>query len=52
MNFKNTQIPPEKPKGYANACALRLSRSLNYGGVLIKQSTKAYKVNGTDNKPY
>ena len=37
---------------YANACALRLSRSLNYGGMPIKQSTKGYKVKGSDNKPY
>lgn len=42
----------ENPTGYANACALRLSRSLNYGGMPIKQSTKGYKVKGNDNKPY
>lgn len=42
----------ENPTGYANACALRLSRSLNYGGMPIKQSTRGYKVKGSDNKPY
>src|SRR5690606_34277853 len=42
----------ENPTGYANACALRLSKSLNYGGMPIKQSTRGYKVKGSDNKPY
>ncbi|WP_445116660.1 type VI secretion system amidase effector protein Tae4 [Acinetobacter sp. WZC-1] len=42
----------ENPIGYANACALRLSRSLNYGGMPIKPSTEGYKVKGADNKPY
>lgn len=42
----------ENPTGYANACALRLSRSLNYGGMPIKQTTRGYKVKGSDDKPY
>ena len=42
----------ENPTGYANACALRLSRSFNYGGMPIKQSTRGYKVRGADHKPY
>jgi hypothetical protein len=42
----------ENPRDYANACALRLSRSLNYGGMPIKQSTRGYKVKGSDGKPY
>lgn len=42
----------ENPTGYANACALRLSKALNYGGMPIKQTTKGYKVKGKDNKPY
>ncbi|SPL70300.1 type VI secretion system amidase effector protein Tae4 [Acinetobacter stercoris] len=42
----------ENPNGYANACALRLSRSLNYGGMPIKQSTRGYKVKGSDSKLY
>jgi hypothetical protein len=42
----------ENPQGYANACALRLSRSFNYGGIPIKQSTRGYKVKGSDEKPY
>lgn len=42
----------ENPRDYANACALRLSRSFNYGGMPIKQSTRGYKVKGSDDKPY
>lgn len=41
----------ENPQGYANACALRLSRSLNYGGMPIS-SKKGYLVNGSDRKKY
>lgn len=40
------------PTGYANACALRLSRAFNYGGVPLKQSTAGYHVKGEDGKPY
>lgn len=46
------QLYAENPTGYANACALRLSRSLNYGGMPIKPSTKGYKVKGADGKQY
>lgn len=42
----------DNPTGYANACALRLSKALNYGGMPIKQTTKGYKVKGGDNKIY
>ncbi|WP_436872654.1 type VI secretion system amidase effector protein Tae4 [Acinetobacter haemolyticus] len=42
----------ENPVGYANACALRLSRSFNYGGMPIKKTTKGYKVSGGDSKLY
>jgi hypothetical protein len=40
------------PTGYANACALRLSRSFNYGGIPLSKSTSGYKETGSDNKYY
>jgi hypothetical protein len=40
------------PTGYANACALRLSRSFNYGGVTITKGATGYKVKGGDDKNY
>lgn len=40
------------PEAYANACALRLSRSLNYGGMPIPAKTKGYLVTGSDGKRY
>lgn len=40
----------ENPTGYANACALRLSRALNYGGMEISEKTSGYKVRGDDKK--
>lgn len=40
------------PTGYANACALRLSRSFNYGGLTITSKATGYKVKGADDKNY
>ncbi|MBN3573255.1 type VI secretion system amidase effector protein Tae4 [Vibrio ostreicida] len=42
---------------YANACALRMSRSFNYGGFLVPSGTiietyPIYRVRGADNKIY
>jgi len=37
---------------YANACALRLSRAFNYGGVKIKKGSGAYKLKGGDGYAY
>lgn len=42
----------ENPQGYANACALRLSRAFNYSGVPISKSSSGYKVKGADDKQY
>ena len=42
----------ENPNGYANACALRLSRAMNYGGMPIKSTEKGYHVKGGDGKNY
>lgn len=42
----------ENPKDYANACALRLSRALNYSGVDLSKSAAGYKVAGSDGKRY
>lgn len=42
----------ENPEGYANACALRLSRSFNYGGLIITSKATGYKVKGGDGKNY
>lgn len=42
----------ENPADYANACALRLSRALNYGGLTITSTATGYKVNGDDEKLY
>lgn len=47
----------ENPLGYANACALRMSRSFNYGeypvpsGTIIK-TYPIYRERGSDNKAY
>lgn len=40
------------PNGYANACALRLSKSFNYGGLPLTKSTSGYKETGSDGKYY
>lgn len=40
------------PTDYANACALRLSRSFNYGGLTITSEATGYKVSGGDGKKY
>lgn len=40
------------PTGYANACALRLSRSFNYGGLEISSMATGYKIKGGDDKNY
>lgn len=40
------------PTGYANACALRLSRAFNYGGLTITSKATGYKVKGGDGKSY
>lgn len=40
------------PSGYENACALRLSKAFNYGGVTITTGATGYKVKGADGKPY
>lgn len=40
------------PNAYANACALRLSRSFNYGGMRISRQHTGYKVRGGDGLPY
>ncbi|GAA5787401.1 type VI secretion system amidase effector protein Tae4 [Chitiniphilus shinanonensis] len=42
----------EKPDRYANACALRLSRAFNYGGLTIQRGPGAYKLRGGDGKAY
>lgn len=42
----------ENPQGYANACALRLSRAFNYSAVPIAKSAAGYKVKGADDKQY
>ncbi|GAB3023222.1 hypothetical protein GCM10027051_29890 [Niabella terrae] len=42
----------ENPVAYANACALRLSRAFNYGGVPIVASSGYYMQRGADKKPY
>jgi hypothetical protein len=42
----------ENPQGYANACALRLSRAFNYSCMPIARSTAGYKVKGADDKQY
>ena len=40
------------PVAYGNACALRLSRSFNYGGLTITSAATGYKVSGGDGKNY
>lgn len=46
------ELYQENPISFANACALRLSRALNYGGMEISQKTSGYKVKGGDKKFY
>jgi hypothetical protein len=46
------ELYKENPTGYANACALRLSRAFNYGGFKIAKSGPGYKVKGGDGKIY
>lgn len=46
------ELYQENPISYANACALRLSRALNYGGMEISQKTSGYKIKGGDKKLY
>ncbi|MGH8083938.1 MAG: type VI secretion system amidase effector protein Tae4 [Lysobacter sp.] len=46
------ELYKENPTGYANACALRLSRAFNYGGLTITASATGYKVKGGDGKNY
>ena len=46
------ELYKENPTGYANACALRLSRAFNYGGLTITSSATGYKVKGGDGKSY
>lgn len=42
----------QAPKAYENACALRLSRAFNYGGLTITKQSAGYKVRGADGKIY
>lgn len=43
----------ENPSGYANSCALKFSRSLNYSGITIGKSESGfYTVKGEDNLNY
>lgn len=47
----------ENPAGYANACALRMSRGFNYGGYVIPSGTivpgrNIYRVRGSDEMAY
>ncbi len=42
----------EDPKKYENACALRLSRAFNYGGLTMTAKGKQYGVKGGDQKIY
>lgn len=47
----------QNPDDYANACALRMSRALNYGGYKIPKGTiiknkSIYRVRGGDGMPY
>jgi hypothetical protein len=44
------ELYKSNPEGYANACALRLSRALNYGGMPI--GGLGYRVKGGDGKEY
>lgn len=46
------ELYKENPAAYANACALRLSRAFNYGGLEITSSATGYKVKGEDGKRY
>jgi hypothetical protein len=46
------ELYKENPTGYANACALRLSRAFNYSGTPIEKTAIGYKVKGADNKIY
>lgn len=46
------ELYKENPTGYANACALRLSRAFNYGGLEITSSASGYKVAGGDGRRY
>lgn len=47
----------QKPKEYANACAIRISRAFNYGGYKVPSGTviktkSIYRVRGSDGMPY
>ena len=46
------ELYKSNPKGYANACALRMSRAFNYGGLVITSKATGYKVKGGDGKNY
>lgn len=46
------ELYQEDPVAYANACALRLSRAFNYGGLEITSTARGYKVKGGDGKRY
>lgn len=51
------KLRAENPSGYANGCALRMSRSFNYGGYRIPKGTinpnrNIYRARGGDGLPY
>lgn len=50
--YKEGEANP--PNGYANACAIRLSRAFNYSGLAIKSGNadSGYRVKGGDGKAY
>jgi hypothetical protein len=47
LEFKNR---PNNP--YANTCSLRISRALNYNGLIVAKSGKYYTEKGEDNRNY
>ncbi|MEW7314754.1 type VI secretion system amidase effector protein Tae4 [Buttiauxella gaviniae] len=51
-NDKSLASQGQIPNPYANACALRLSRAFNYGGLRIKKGAGAYKLRGGDGYAY
>ena len=52
---KVQQLYIDNPSGYSNTCAIRISRSLNYGGIPINRNkipNNAYRQKGSDDCSY
>lgn len=49
---QGSEEPPEPPKPFDDACALRLSRALNYAGVHIAHAGAGRQASGADGKRY